>query len=265
MTVQLDITDRPVFLLGYDLDRIVYPDGVASPGAVGTVQVDATIVASGVASSTTVGDAATVAEMSPAGVAGSGGVGTPTLTLAGSDMFPAGIASTAAVGSAQVNATVAVPGVASSAAVGVPSVAKVMSPTGIASASAVGTPRAALVMSPVGIASGLQFGDPTIDATVFMYPQPVTSQESFGLVKVTRKGWLFRPPVNTYQWRLFKEYEGISLLKENGVWSEVAHPDLERTLNAEVYLGGGRDHFVDDVTRAELIAEGYTVTEELIP
>ena len=265
MTVQLDITDRPVFLLGYSLDRIIYPDGVASPGAVGTVQVNATVVASGVASSVAVGSAATATQMLPVGVAGSGGVGTPALTLAGSDMFPTGIASTAAVGSTQVDATVAVSGVASSAAVGVPSAAKVMSPTGIASSSAVGSPSAVLVMSPVGVASGLQLGATSIDTTVLVYPQPVTSQESFGPVTVTRKGWLFRPPVNTYQWRLFKEYEGISLLKENGVWSEVAHPDLERTRTAEVYLGGGRDHFVDDVIRAELIAEGYTVTEEIIP
>jgi len=53
-------------------------------------------------------------------------------------------------------------------------------------------------------------------------------------------------------------------LKEDGVWSEVAHPDLERTRSAQIYLGGGRDHFLDDATKTELVALGYTVTEEII-
>ena len=70
--------------------------------------------------------------------------------------------------------------------------------------------------------------------------------------------------MNTYKWRLFKEYEGISLLKENGTWSEVAHPDLPRTKAAEKYLAGGRDHVVGDALKAELVALGYTVTQEVV-
>jgi len=92
----------------------------------------------------------------------------------------------------------------------------------------------------------------------------VDPSNDFGNAVATKKGWIFRPPVNTYQWRLFKEYEGISLLKENGTWSEVAHPDLERTRNATRYLGGGRDHVVSTSLKAELEGLGYTVTEEIV-
>jgi hypothetical protein len=122
-------------------------------------------------------------------------------------------------------------------------------------------------MSPAGIASGEAFGDADTLATVFIIPGPYDPTNEFGVVNVVRKGWLFRTPRTTYQWRIppFKEYEGISLLRESGVWSEVQHPDLERTLAADVYLGGGRDHFVDDTVKAELVALGYTVTEEIIP
>jgi hypothetical protein len=119
-------------------------------------------------------------------------------------------------------------------------------------------------MGPTGIASAVAFGDADTLTTVFIIPGPFDPSNDFGNATATKKGWVFRPPVNTYQWRLFKEYEGISLLKESGVWSEVAHPDLERTLNAEKYLAGGRDHVVGDSLKAELVAEGYTVTEEFV-
>ena len=121
-----------------------------------------------------------------------------------------------------------------------------------------------MVMAPTGIASAEAFGDADTLATVFIIPGPYDPTNDFGNATATKKGWIFRPPVNTYQWRLFKEYEGISLLKENGVWSEVAHPDLERTRSAQKYLAGGRDHVVGDALKAELVALGYTVTEEFV-
>jgi len=140
-----------------------------------------------------------------------------------------------------------------------------LSPTGVAAGGGIGTPRLTVLMSPDGVASTEAFGDADTVATVFIIPGPVDPSNDFGTVTVTRNGWVFRTPRTTYQWRLFKDYEGVSLLREDGVWSEVQHPDLERTLAAQLYLSGGRDHFVDDTTKAELIALGYTVTEELIP
>jgi hypothetical protein len=194
--------------------------------------------------------------------AGTGAVGTPALTVS---MHPTGIATSEAYGSPQADASIALVGLPSTVAFGVTEAFTSMNPTGFASTGAVGTPSTTAAMQPAGLASGVQFGDADTLATVFIIPGPVDPSNDFGTVNVIRKGWLFRPPVNTYQWRLFKEYEGISLLKEDGVWSEVAHPDLERTRTAQIYLGGGRDHFVDDATKAELISEGYTVTEEIIP
>jgi hypothetical protein len=119
-------------------------------------------------------------------------------------------------------------------------------------------------MSPQGFAEATQLGDPSTVVTLVIVPGAIDPSDGFGDATVTKKGWIFRPPRNTYQWRLFKEYEGISLLKEDGVWSEVAHPDLERTRAAQVYLAGGRDHVLGDALKAELIAEGYTVTEEFV-
>jgi hypothetical protein len=119
-------------------------------------------------------------------------------------------------------------------------------------------------MAPTGIASAVQFGDADTLATVFIIPGPVDPSNDFGNATATKKGWVFRPPVSTYQWRLFKEYEGISLLKESGTWTEVAHPDLERTRNADLYLGGGRDHVVSTSLKTELEGLGYTVTEEIV-
>jgi hypothetical protein len=182
------------------------------------------------------------------------------------DLGSFGIASSAAVGIAKANATSFAGSVSSSAVVGTAKTNASVVPVGIdADNTVLGSPQLDASFTFTGISSGVQFGDADTVATVFIIPGPVDPSNDFGTVNVIREGWLFRPPVNTYQWRLFKEYEGVSLLREDGVWSEVQHPDLERTLAAQLYLAGGRDHFVDDTTRAELIALGYTVTEELIP
>lgn len=263
MTVQYqDITERPVLLLGWSLDLTVYPTGVGSSEAVGTAQANTTIAVSGVAPAGAVGTAQVNAALSVDGIAaGPGAVGSPGLTAA---VAPSGVDAAAAVGTAQANTTAPVSGVGSSTAFGTTTAFISMNVAGFASTGAVGEPSLNLVMSPDGIAGSEQFGDADTIATVFIIPGPVDPSNDFGTVNVIRKGWLFRTPRSTYQWRMFKEYEGISLLKEDGVWSEVAHPDLERTRAAQVYLGGGRDHFLDDATKDELVALGYTVTEEII-
>lgn len=264
MTVQItDITEGPVYLLGWDANRTVYPTGVASGEVVGTAQVNATVSASGVASAAVVGTATTVASATVTGIdAATGAAGSPAVTAT---VNPVGIAGAEAYGSPQLNVTAPVYGVASAAAVGTVTAFFSMNPSGFEDAGAAGVPSLTPVMSPTGIASAEAFGDADTLATVFIIPGPVDPSNDFGTVNVVRKGWLFRTPRSTYQWRMFKEYEGISLLREDGVWSEVAHPDLERTLAAQIYLGGGRDHFLDDATKTELVALGYTVTEEIIP
>jgi hypothetical protein len=243
MTV-IDVTERPVLLLGWpDPDRVLEPTGIASGSAVGSPSVSLV--------------------MSPAGIAGGVTLGAAAVAVS---VHPDGVPASDAVGDPQVDVTVTLTGIPSALTFGDPEAFTSMNPSGFDAAGAgTGTPKTTAVMAPDGIGSTAGFGDVETLATVFIIPGPVDPSNDFGTVNVIRKGWLFRPPVNTYQWRLFKEYEGISLLKENGVWSEVAHPDLERTRSAQVYLAGGRDHFVDDATKAELIAEGYTVTEEIIP
>jgi len=153
-------------------------------------------------------------------------------------------------------------GIGSTATVGTPKTVATVTVDGIAAGGGVGQPSAVMLMRPNGIASTAAVGDPSTVATVLAVS--IAPFNLFGDARATKKGFIFRPPANTYQWRLFKEYEGISLLKENGTWSEVAHPDLERTLAAQKYLGGGRDHVVSTSLKTELEGLGYTVTEEVV-
>ena len=237
-----DVTERPVLLLGWpDPDRVLEPAGIVSGLVVGSPAVSA--------------------EVAPSGVAGSTVTGSPALSVS---IHPTGIASTVTFGTAQANAEAAPSGIASGASVGLPEAFTSMNPSGFTSAGSVGSPSLTATMAPTGIASAVQFGDADTLATVFIIPGPVDPSNDFGNATATKKGWVFRPPVSTYQWRLFKEYEGISLLKESGTWTEVAHPDLERTRNADLYLGGGRDHVVSTSLKTELEGLGYTVTEEIV-
>ena len=263
MSTVIDVTERPVLKLGPELSRIVYPNGVASGEVFGTAQANATIVASGVASAGAVGTATTNASIAVTGIdAGTGAAGTPSITVS---VHPDGVAAPGDLGAPQANATMAPDGLSLTGDVGTPRAFISMNPSGFSAAGGgPGDPSLVPIMAPAGIASAVAFGDADTLATVFIIPGPVDPSNDFGDATATKKGWIFRPPVNTYQWRLFKEYEGISLLKENGVWSEVAHPDLERTRSAEKYLAGGRDHVVSTALKAELEGLGYTVTEEFV-
>lgn len=145
-------------------------------------------------------------------------------------------------GTPQANASSTAAGIESTLSVGEPHLNKVMRYVGIGSAAAVGEPASATTCKPGSAVSVNGFGDPL----------------------VTKRGWIFRPPTIVLGWRFQKRYEGVSLLKEAGVWSEVSHPDLERTRAAQNYLAGGRDHVVSDGLKAELVGAGYSVTEEIV-
>lgn len=263
MSTVIDVTERPVFKLGPDYARTAYPDGVASGAAAGTAQANAVVVAAGVASTATVGAASTAASAAVTGISGATAVGTPGVAYLPA---PTGIAGASALGTGKTVAKAQpIEGLPSTAVLGTTTAFTSMNPPGFsATGGGLGTPSVSMVMSPDGIANTNLFGDADTLATVFIIPGPFDPSNDFGNATATKKGWVFRPPVNTYQWRLFKEYEGISLLKESGVWSEVAHPDLERTRAAEKYLAGGRDHVVSNSLKAELEALGYTVTEEFV-
>ena len=64
--------------------------------------------------------------------------------------------------------------------------------------------------------------------------------------------------------RLFYFYgldRGITIVKSGGVYSQIRYPqDEDLATYQEVYLGG-RDHTVDDATKAALIAGGVGITE----
>ena len=263
MTAVIDVTERPVFKLGPDYARTAYPNGVASGEAFGTAAANAVVVATGVASTATVGDASTVAFAAVSGISGATATGTPGVTYL---LAPEGIAGVSGLGTAATVAKVQpTEGLPSAVAFGTTTAFTSMGPSGFsATGGGLGTPSVSLVMAPDGIASTEAFGDADTLATVFIIPGPFDPSNDFGTPVATKRGWIFRPPRNTYKWRLFKEYEGISLLKESGVWSEVAHPDLERTTTAEMYLAGGRDHVVSTTLKAELEGLGYTVTDEVV-
>lgn len=263
MTVLRDITERPVLLLGWVVDQTIEPSGIASAELVGTARANATVVAGSVAPAGAVGTASTTASIAVTGInAATGAAGTPSAVLS---VNPTGISGAGGTGQPHLVTQVRVTGLPSAEALGAPTAFTSMNPSGFsATGGGLGTPSVSMVMAPTGIASTEAFGDADTLATVFIIPGPFDPTNDFGDAVATKKGWVFRTPKNTYQWRLFKEYEGISLLKEDGVWSEVAHPDLERTRAAQVYLAGGRDHVVSTSLKSELEALGYTVTEEFV-
>lgn len=259
----IDVTERPVFHLGPDTARIVYPSGVASGVTVGTAQANTFVLPTGVAAAGVVGTAAVTAQVDPTGInAGTGSAGSAAFVAS---VHPDGIAGTDTVGTAQVNAAMQPSGLASTAVMGAVTAFTSMNPTGVnAATGAVGTAKSRASLHPTGIASTVNFGDTDTVATVFIIPGPVDPTNDFGDAVVTKRGWIFRNPTIQLGWRFQKRYEGVSLLKENGVWVEVSHPDLERTLSAQKYLPGGHDHVVSDSLKAELIAAGYTVTDEVV-
>ena len=305
MTV-IEVTARPVLLLGWDPEReasptgvpggvsfgtvavnatvavsgiagsttpgtpvvsdnlmYAYPDGVAGSAATGQPQVDASVAAAGVGSGLVVGQAQLNSTVASSGVAGSTTPGEPDVLFS---YGATGIASTLAFGTPQLNTVISPTGIASTVAFGVPNPSVNVAPTGIsASTGVVGTPSLVTIVRPSGTGSTLAFGTVEFIARIFVDPQDLSSTIEFGAAQVINRRRIFRTPRNTYQWRLFKEYEGISLLKENGVWSEVAHPDLERTKAAEIYLGGGRDHVLSNALLSELQAAGYPYIEEIVP
>lgn len=260
----MDITDSPVFGLGLGpYDRTARPTGIATTNAVGTARLDTTIQASGIGGTGSPGAVQANAALQAVAIdAATGSTGSVSITVSCS---PAGIEAATAVGTVK---TVAYPPagfIASTAVLGSARAFISMGPFGFLSSGQVGEPRLIPVMGPEGIAGTESFGDPDTIATVFVIPGPVDPSNDFGVASVIRKGWLFRPPTIVLGWRFEKRYEGVSLVKSGGVWEEISHPDLGTTLTADRYLAGGRDHYVDDTLKADLVSAGYTVTEELIP
>ena len=245
MTV-IEVTARPVLLLGWDPEREASPTGVPGGVSFGTAKANAVV--------------------EPVGVAGSVTFGTADVLNNLTQVRPDGIAGVTDEGDPQLNAAVSPTGIASTLVFGVNGTGIYVEPDGIdADTEAFGTPVATTVLRPSGTASTLAIGDVRFTTLLEADATGLGSTIEFGTTQVINRRLLFRTPRNTYQWRLFKEYEGISLLKENGVWSEVAHPDLERTKAAEIYLGGGRDHVLSNALLSELQAAGYPYIEEIVP
>jgi len=263
MPTAFDVTERPVFKLGPVLNLTVYPTAIASGEAFGTAQANTVLSATGVASVGDVGTVAVTAAVAASGIdAGTGAAGSVTLTAS---VTAEGVAGSGAAGDPSTTAYAPASGIGSAAAVGAATAFTSMGPAGIdAATGSVGTPSLNLVMSPAGIAGSEQFGDADTLATVFVIPGPFDPTNEFGDPVVTKRGWIFRNPTIQLGWRFQKRYEGVSLLKENGTWVEVSHPDLERTKSAEKYLPGGHDHVVSDALKADLIAAGYTVSDEVV-
>lgn len=238
----LDVTERTIYLLGWpDPDRVMEPGSAVSAGSPGVPSAVASVAVDGIA-------------------AGTGGVGTPsTVASAGAS----GVASTAAVGTVQLNLQVSpTEGIPSTLAFGTTTAFISMNPASIAGSVGVGEPRVSFDMNPDGIASSVSFGDTDILATVFVIPGPVDPSNDFGDTRVIQKRLIFRPPTQTLGWGWYKRFEGVSLIKKDGVWSEVPWPTNQDTLEADVYLAGGRDHAVSTSLAAELISEGYSISEE---
>jgi len=256
-----DVTEGPVYLLGTDPFRTGEPDGIASTLTIGTAATVAVVAPDGVASSSVTGSPVSVATIAVTGIsAGTGAVGSPSVVAF---MHPDGIAGTETFGTAVTVADMNPDGVGSSVQFGTTIMFISMNPDGIdAEGGGVGTAATDANIELTGIASGETFGDTDILATVFVIPGPVDPTNDFGNTTVIQKRLIFRPPTQTLGWGWYKRFEGISLIKKNGTWSEVPWPTNQDTLEADIYLAGGRDHAVSTTLAAELIGEGYTISEE---
>lgn len=76
--------------------------------------------------------------------------------------------------------------------------------------------------------------------------------------------YYFKPPTEEYGpaggGRLFIRYRltrGITVLRTNGVWSEIRFPTEDQTRAAEWVFWGGYKNPISAVQRTELIANGY--------
>jgi hypothetical protein len=257
----LDITEGIPLTLGPALYRIVTPGGLASTEAFGTALTTTTLSPVGIASSSAPGDPTTVASVEVLGITtGTGGVGQVSLVRL---IGPDAIAASDSTGSPQADATMSPPALAGSVAFGVAESFTSMNPNGFdAQGGGPGTAMTRPSLEPDGIASTIQAGDVDTIATVFIIPGPVDPSNDFGNAIGRTKRLIFRPPTQTLGWGWYKRFEGISVLKRNGAWEEVPWPTIDETIDAEIYLGGGRDHAVSTALAAELISEGYTISEE---
>lgn len=264
MPIVLDVTERSIVPLGRGIiDRVVGPTSVVLSVAVGTATTVTSAVPSSVPGSATVGSPNVFAAITvePGSIAGSANTGSPSV---GVTVNPASVVLTTGVGTVTLLNVIRAVAVASSLSVGTAKTTSKIAVAGVAATGSPGTPNLVMVLRPVTVAGATTVGSPA--SFTIMTPAGLRVRNLFGDAVATKRGWVFRPPVNTYQVRVlpFKEYEGVSLLKENGTWSEVAHPDLDRTLNAERFLGGGRDHVVSTSLKTELEGLGYTVSQQVV-
>lgn len=83
--------------------------------------------------------------------------------------------------------------------------------------------------------------------------------------------YYFSPPTEEYgpagPGRLFYRYKltrGITVLRTQGVWSEVRFPNQDQTTAAEWVFWGGYKNPISDIQRQQLIQQGYGsyITEE---
>jgi hypothetical protein len=80
--------------------------------------------------------------------------------------------------------------------------------------------------------------------------------------------YIFRTPIvlegPAGRHRLFYFYKldrGISIVKSGATYSQIRYPLDEDLTSYDIVYLGGRDHVVDEATKAELIAGGVGITE----
>lgn len=262
MTVLLDITEGTIMSLGgTDGTGTMEPTGIGSVLAVGTASTTATMAPAGIASALAIGLPTAPTVISPDGIDAEGpGTGSPSLQAT---MEATGVPSGIQIGTHALNASVTATGVPGAVQFGVAIAFNIMRPVGIdAEGGGPGDPSLSAEINPNGLASTIQFGTAETLKTIFVNPIGAPVGNRFGDTTIRMRRLIFRPPTQTLGWGWYKRFEGISLIKKNGTWEEIPWPTVQETLEADIYLGGGRDHAVSTALAAELIAEGYSISEE---
>lgn len=164
--------------------QTVFPDGIATAGAVGTPTVvpgSTTVQPTGIATAESVGSVQVNLRIFPDGIGTAEALGSPTVNLV---IFPDGIGTAEALGTPTVTIvqTVLPDGIATAETLGDPTLlpgSTTVQPTGIGTAEALGSPQVNLVIFPNGVGTAEALGSPQINLVIF--PDGIATGEDLGV------------------------------------------------------------------------------------
>jgi hypothetical protein len=258
----------------------VSPSGIASAEAFGTAKVNQQIRHTSIASAESVSSPVVsqgAAVIQASGIASTEAFGNATLTTGSVDVSPTGVATAEAFGTPTLELTVEPTGIGTAEAFGTAALtpgAVTVAPDAIDSGEAFGTAevtREASEIYPPWIPSLEAFGTPSIVWDQVVTAEGIASREAFGPeTTLRRKVFVLDPPTIVEHRRPRSDTTtrvgntvAQTVYKLAGVWRTGTNLRADIAEAAEILYRGGYQNVVDDEDlRAELIAEGFSFTQQ---